>query len=294
MIQDIGVGRYRNEYRSVKARPEDQVICCKGRDFLMREEEKEIVFPTYQEVIGELPELHGEETYLFAIDEVRYFLFRDRVGSEKTNAEKIEEKLAGRYEWSGFRKLRDTNQGAGLYAGVAGAQLSAWYGNRRFCPHCGTPMEHSEKERMMHCPACNLMEYPKISPAVIVAVTNGDEILLTKYAGRGFTNYALIAGFNEIGESIEDTVHREVLEEVGLKVKNLHYYKSQPWPVTDTLLFGFFCEVDGDTTICLDQEELAVGEWVKWDQVPDNDGVSLTREMMSVFKNQKKQEREQA
>ena len=79
---------------------------------------------------------------------------------------------------------------------------------------------------------------------MIVGVTDGDEILLTKYAGRAFTKYALIAGFAEIGESIEDTVRREVMEEVGLKVKNLRYYKSQPWSFSDTLLMGFFVQVE--------------------------------------------------
>ena len=111
--------------------------------------------------------------------------------------------------------------------------------------------------------------------------------LLTKYApapGRN-ANYALVAGFTEIGETLEETVQREVMEEVGLKVKNIRYYKSQPWSFSSTLLCGFFCEVDGDTDITLDTEELAVGEWFDRDNIPvEDDGVSLTREMIGVFK----------
>lgn len=84
------------------------------------------------------------------------------------------------------------------------------------------------------------MVFPKISPAVIVAVTDNDRVLLTKYAGRTYKNYALVAGFNEAGETIEQTVRREVMEEVGLKVKNLKYYKSQPWGLSGSLLSGFF------------------------------------------------------
>ena len=87
------------------------------------------------------------------------------------------------------------------------------------------------KERMVHCECCGNMVYPKICPGIIVAVTNGDKLLLTKYApapGRN-ANYALVAGFTEIGETLEETVQREVMEEVGLKVKNIRYYKSQPW-----------------------------------------------------------------
>ena len=109
---------------------------------------------------------------------------------------------------------------------------------------------------------------------------------MSKYAGREFTNYALIAGFAEIGEPIEDTVRREVMEEVGLKVKNLRFYKSQPWSFTDTLLFGFFCDLDGDDTICLDEEELSLAVWMERSQIPvDEYEISLTREMMTLFKN---------
>ena len=97
--------------------------------------------------------------------------------------------------------------------------------------------------------------------------------------------YALIAGFTEIGETLEETVQREVMEEVGLKVKNIRYYKSQPWSFSSTLLCGFFCEVGGDTEITLDTEELSVGEWFDRDNIPvEDDGVSLTREMIGVFK----------
>ena len=87
-------------------------------------------------------------------------------------------------------------------------------------------MRHDEKERMVRCDVCGRLEYPRISPAVIIGVTNGNKLLLSKYAGRSYTNYALLAGFVEIGESVEETVKREVLEEVGLKVKNVTYYNG--------------------------------------------------------------------
>ena len=101
---------------------------------------------------------------------------------------------------------------------------------------------------------------------------------------RAYKKYALIAGFTEIGETVEQTVQREVMEEVGLHVKNLHYYKSQPWSFTSTLLMGFFAEADGEETIRLDQTELAEAVWCDATQIPEDDGVSLTREMMQVFK----------
>ena len=130
------------------------------------------------------------------------------------------------------------------------------------------------------------MEYPKLCPAVIVAVTHGDRLLLSKYAGRGHTNYALIAGFAEIGETIEETVKREVMEEVGLKVKNLRYYKSQPWSFTDTLLFGFYVDLDGEEDITLDREELALAQWFDRDKLPEPAANgSLTSEMITMFRN---------
>jgi NAD+ diphosphatase len=120
-----------------------------------------------------------------------------------------------------------------------------------------------------------------------VAVTNGNQLLLTKYAkGRGTVNYALVAGFTEIGETLEETVQREVMEEVGLKVKNIRYYKSQPWSFSSTLLCGFFCEVDGSTEVKLDTDELSLAEWFEKENIPlEDDGVSLTREMIGLFKN---------
>ena len=145
-------------------------------------------------------------------------------------------------------------------------------------------MKHDTKERMMYCPSCGRREYPVLMPAVIVGITNGDKIICSKYEGRSFKQYALIAGFAEIGETIEETVQREVMEEVGLKVKNLRYYKSQPWSFSGTLLFGFFCDVDGDDTLTVDHKELSIAQWFERDQIIGQDtDSSLTNEMMMVF-----------
>ena len=122
---------------------------------------------------------------------------------------------------------------------------------------------------------------------MIIGVVHGRKLLMSKYAGRDYKKFALIAGFNEIGETIEETVHREVMEEVGLKVKNLTYYKSQPWSFTGTLLMGFFCELDGDDeTITLEEDELSEAGWYGPEEVPeDEEKIALTQEMMTVFKN---------
>ncbi len=123
-------------------------------------------------------------------------------------------------------------------------------------------------------------------------MTHGNRLLMSQYAGREYKKYALLAGFTEIGETVEETVAREVMEEVGLKVKNITYYKSQPWSFSDTLLMGFFCELDGEEDVTLDEEELALAQWFEREEIPaEPDDVSLTNEMMMVFKEGRDRER---
>ena len=136
----------------------------------------------------------------------------------------------------------------------------------------------------MECKGCGLIIYPRLNPAVIVGVKNGDRLLLTKYR-RGYGYNAMIAGFVEIGETIEEAVAREVREETGLAVKNIKYYKSQPWGIAGDLLAGYFCEVDGDDTIHMDQNELKYAEWVERGEIELQPAdYSLTNEMMRVFR----------
>ena len=112
---------------------------------------------------------------------------------------------------------------------------------------------------------------------------------MTKYADREYKRYALIAGFTEIGETAEETVKREVEEEVGLHVKNIRYYKSQPWGFDSNLLLGYFCELEQREKIILDTGELSVAEWVDYRDIPDDvEGLSLTHEMMTVFREEQK------
>lgn len=143
----------------------------------------------------------------------------------------------------------------------------------------------SQSERALVCPVCGQTEYPKICPAVIVAVTDGERLLMSRYRGRAYRGYALIAGFVEIGETFEETVRREVMEEVGLKVKNIRYYKSQPWAFTDTEMIGFFAELDGDDRIRLQEDELSEAGWYHRDEIPEDTSlISVGSEMKMAFK----------
>lgn len=271
MIQDIAPKKYDNHYVEQEPAGEDWLIVCHRGDVLCRFEEDLLYFPR----VREISQKEMDITYLFTISGERFFLLKNEL-TEKPSGYHFEKPPV-------FRTARPKYRG---FAGITGQQLDGWYRSNRFCGRCGEAMVPDHRERMVRCEKCGNLVYPKICPGVIVAVTDGNRLLLTKYANRpGTVNYALVAGFTEIGETLEETVQREVMEEVGLKVKNIRYYKSQPWSFSSTLLCGFFCEVDGSTDITLDTEELAVGEWFEREKIPlEDDGVSLTREMIGVFK----------
>lgn len=272
---------FNNQYIPQKPNEESFVLLYnEGKAFIRKENEK-ISFVTIKEVKEILKVKELQWTYLFSIDQMRFYLFSEE--QEKILCRKLLERKQCQAENMTFFRTAKPQYMA--FAAVTGGQIHRWYRSRTFCGRCGKKMIHDEKERLMRCPECGQMEYPKICPAVIVGVTDHDRIVLTKYAGRAYKKYALIAGFAEIGETIEDTVRREVKEEVGLHVKNIRFYKSQPWSFSDTLLMGFFCELDGSDKIKMDEEELSVAQWCNREDVPvQEEDISLTSEMMRRFR----------
>lgn len=282
MIQDIQPHIYKNEYKPSEPQKGSVVLFFHGRKVLTKEQE-EIGYLSYDEA-EQLAVVEETLRYLFSIDGRSYYL-----GEGKKIERLLEQGEMEGYHWREIHSFRNALPKEQAFAGVTGWQLYNWYESRKFCGRCGTRMEHAEKERMMHCPECGQMEFPKICPAVIVGVTHGNKILLSKYADREYKKYALLAGFTEIGETPEETVKKEVMEEVGLRVKNIRYYKSQPWSFSDTLLMGFFCELDGEPEITLDEDELALAEWVEREAIPVKpEDCSLTNEMVIAFKENKK------
>ena len=148
-------------------------------------------------------------------------------------------------------------------------QLLEWRRNHKFCSHCGHATEIHSKEYAMVCPACGYHQYPRVQPCVITIITKGDdELLLAKSARNKSNMYGLIAGFVEVGETLEEAVQREAFEEVGVKLKNIRYMSSQPWPFPSNLMIAFHAEYDsGD--IQLQLEEIADARFFKFDQLPE-------------------------
>lgn len=153
-----------------------------------------------------------------------------------------------------------------LLAGRA-AQIVEWATTHRFCGRCGTPTERMPTERAMRCPACKLLAYPRISPAVIVLVRRGEEALLAHGARFPGVFYSTLAGFVEIGESLEQTIAREVREEVGVEVKDVRYFGSQAWPFPHSLMVGFFAEWAGGE-LRADGVEIVDARWCRAGDLP--------------------------
>ncbi|WP_379137396.1 NAD(+) diphosphatase [Paenibacillus sp. sgz500958] len=161
-----------------------------------------------------------------------------------------------------------------------GIQILAWDDTHQFCGKCGTATTLSQSERSRSCPQCGLISYPRLAPAVITAILKGDQILLAH--ARHFQNhmYGLIAGFVEPGETLEDCVQREIMEEVGLKVTNIRYFGSQQWPFPHSLMVGFLAEYDSGE-IAVDGEEIEHADWFSLSALPViPPRVSIARKMI--------------
>lgn len=221
--------------------------------------------------------------YLFCIDSRRIFLADGSADQmEAFCSFCCEKNCLQPYSYRDIRVLRPMSE---AFIGFTAWHLASWYQSNRFCGRCGSRMQPGITERKLVCPDCHQEVFPRINPAIIVAVHDGDRLLMTKYNRPGAW-YVLIAGFVEIGETAEDTVHREVMEEAGVKIKNIRYFGSQPWGVPGNLTLGYTAELDGSDEITLDTNELSAGRWFHRDEVPvPDDDVSITAAMIRAFVN---------
>lgn len=270
MFQDIQPRVFHNEYKINTVPIDDDfvIIFSEGKAILKNERE----IPTVADVENNFQMKRANLTYLFAINQRQFYLSVAKVVEQPNyHYENIRVFSTLSPEWLGF-------------AGATACQLGLWYETHQYCGFCGHEMEHSQNERALDCPNCGRRIYPKISPAIIVGIINDDKILMTKYLS-GYNRYALVSGFNEIGETLEDTVRREIHEEVGLSVHDIQYYDSQPWAFSSSLLVGFFAKLDKAIPITLELDELSEAKWFKREDIPNDDnGLSLTWNMIEAFR----------
>ena len=164
-------------------------------------------------------------------------------------------------------------------------QLMIWDKNSKYCGQCGTPTEMKFGERAKKCPACSLLVFPRISPAVIVGIVDQKQKKILLANGTRFPSnfYSVIAGFVEPGETLEECIRREIFEEVGIEIENIRYFNSQSWPFPDSLMIGFLADY-AKGQILIDQSEINDAQWFSANNLPRIPGkISIARKIIDWF-----------
>lgn len=271
MIQDITPHIFNNQYVPLRqCLPNDLLFCVKNNRLMLLGTETEPELPKFKD----LPSVNFENpVYLFSLNGQNCFWVKEI--SEIDTAKFVFEEI------NFFRTLKKKEI---AWVCIVGTQLISWYMQNRFCGSCGNPTEIKNHERAIACTKCDNVVYPKISPAVIVAITSGNKILLAR--GKNFRSgfYSLVAGYADIGESLEDAVLREVKEEVGIDVKNIRYYKSQPWPFSGSMMIGYWADADANQPIEIDPNEISEAAWFTRGNLPAYPtNISIAGEMIGKF-----------
>lgn len=294
MIQDIGSKQYRCDFEKKYPKHDDILIYARGRDFLMKRTKEGYEFTTFADTyINELFDENGNITSEVWKGSVRsryphMGIYRtiaiDSQGYYIVDTDEIF-KADGSLEYVGNEILRHYKPVYMSFGAATAAQIARWHEGNRYCGRCGGKMVPSDRERAMVCTKCQNMVFPKICPAVTISVIHEDRLLLVRNRNSAFKKYAQVAGYVEIGETFEDTVRREAYEETGLMLKNITYYKNQPWAMTDAHMIGFVAEVEGRPDIKVQREELLEARWFCADEIPpDIADRSLTYEMIRNFR----------
>lgn len=270
MVPRVSQPRFSPGY-DAPARPRDTALLfvARGLELLVAERDGAVHFPTG----AELPSLAAEANYLGSLEGVDCYA---------TPLPHDTEPPAG-YKLVPARGLY-TRVDESLFA-VAGRALAIaeWDLTHRFCGRDGQPTVRAPGERARRCSVCRTPYYPRIAPAVIVLITRGDAMLLARNASFPGAFFSTLAGFVDVGESLEETVVREVKEEVGVELKNLRYFGSQPWPFGRSLMLGFTAEYAGGD-IQVDGQEIAEAGWFTPDNLPQlPPRLSIARQLIDTF-----------
>ena len=186
-------------------------------------------------------------------------------------------------QFLGLRHLFGAVEEAVFWVAARAVQIVAWDQNHRFCGCCGAPTNTLPSERAKECKPCGLLFYPRISPAVIICVERGEEVLLARAHRLPPGVFSVIAGFVEAGETLEQAAAREIKEEVGIEVRNLRYFCSQPWPFPNSLMVAFTAEYAGGD-LRIDPDEIAEAGWFRAEAMPQIPGpMSVSRRLLDAF-----------
>lgn len=272
MIQEILPHHFDNHFLADKrVENNDFILHFKDNTLLMKIEGESFKLPQQSDFRNITDS--SDVTFLFTLNHVSGFILWDEA---QTNEGQFEYK-----EISFFRTIPQKEIG---WISVVGLHLRNWYIEHRFCGKCGARTYHKPDERALTCPDCHTHFFPKISPAIIVAIISKDKILLARNANFAAGWYSLIAGYVDVGEMLEETVIREVKEEVGLDIKNIRYYKSQPWPLSGSLMIGYIAEADENQPIVTDDKEIVEAAWFSRDNLPNHPtNASVGGELIEKF-----------
>ena len=187
------------------------------------------------------------------------------------------------FAFKGLRRLFGRLEDDLIWVAGRANQMVDWNQSHQFCGRCGHATEDKHDERAKICPQCSLINYPRVSPAIIVAVIKDHQILLANNRRFKAGFYSVLAGFAEPGESLEECVAREVNEEVGITVKNIRYFGSQPWPFPNSLMVGFVADYAGGR-INVDKSEIIEAAWYSARNLPPiPPKISIARQLIDWF-----------
>jgi len=271
MIHDIFPHQFDNQFKANQLVDEsDWLFYFEDNQLLVKTVGDRFLIPQK----NDFPSLSTQSAaFLFSLNDASCFLISDKPSISLPD-----------FEYKDMNFMRALDQPEVAWSALAAFQLMNWYNQNKFCGKCGSPMQHKADERAIVCPSCKNMVFPKISPAVITAIVCDDKILLARNAS--FTNnlFALIAGYVDVGETLEQAVRREIKEEVGLEITRLQYYKSQPWPMSGSLMVGFVAEADDQQPIVIDNKEIVEAGWFLRGQLPNHpNNTSIAGEMIEKF-----------
>jgi NAD+ diphosphatase len=270
MIQDIHPHFLNNRFNGNILRDNDYVFYFRNDTLLLKQQSDSYEIPLRKDFNAPLI----DETYLFSLDNHHCFLALDCTVPDNPG-----------FIFTEISFFRTTKQKEIAWASLVAMQLMQWIQQNRYCGKCGCVMSHKTDERAMFCRNCENTVYPRISPAMIVAITCRNKILLAEGVNFRGGFYSLIAGYADIGESLEETVAREVKEEVGIDVFNIRYFKSQPWPLSGSMMIGFVAEADDKQPIQIDEKEIAGAAWFERGSLPPHSpaSISIAGEMIERF-----------